>query len=340
MGSAAVGLYWLLRVAADTSSPVSWLRWITPLGWAEELRPFTGPRPLVLLLPAAATALLLLLAARIASRRDVGTGLIAAHDSAEPRLWGLSSPAGLALRLERVSLMVWIASVGAFGIVMGVVSKSISSAGISKNLNRELARLGSGSVLTPSGYLGFAFIFFVLAAALFACAQIAAVRHEESGGQLETLLALPVGRRGWLGGRLVLAMAGVAAIAASASLFTWLGATSEGVSVSLARMLEAGLNCLPVALVFLGLGALVYAVAPRASTGVVYGLAAVAFLWYLTGTLLGAPRWLVDLSPFQHVGLVPAQSFRPVSALVMVAIGLAAGLASLWAFQRRDLAGA
>jgi polyether ionophore transport system permease protein len=340
LGSAAVGVFWLLRVAADTSDAVSWLRWTTPLGWAEELRPFTGAQPLVLLLPVAATLVLLVLAARIASRRDIGTGLIGAHDRAEPRLRLLSSPVAQALRRERASLLVWVASVGAFGIVMGVVSKSVASAGISKRLNHELARLGTGSVLTASGYLGFAFIFFVLAAALFACAQIAAVRHEESDEQLETLLALPVSRRGWLGGRLGLASAGIAAIALSAALLSWLGAVSQGVSVSLPRMLEAGLNCLPVALVFLGLGALAYALVPRASAGIAYGLAAVAFLWYLTGALLGAPHWLVDLSPFQHVGLVPAQSFRPISALVMVGIGVAAGLTSLWAFERRDLAGA
>ena len=340
LGCATVGLFWLLRVAADTSSGVNWLQWATPLGWAELLRPFTGAQPLVLLLPLAATLLLLMLAARIAGGRDVGTGLLGARDSAEPRLSLLSSPVAQALRRERGSLAIWIASVGAFGIVMGVVSKSVSSAGISKNLSRELGKLGSGSVLTASGYLGFAFIFFVLAAGLFACSQIAAVRHEEADEQLETLLALPVSRHGWLGGRLLLAVGGIVAIATSASVFTWLGAVSQGVSVSLARMLEAGVNCLPVGLVFLGLGALSYGLAPRASTGIAYGLAAVAFLWYLTGALLGAPKWLVDLSPFQHVGLVPAQAFRPISALAMVAIGVAASLASLWAFERRDLMGA
>ena len=340
LGIAAVGVSWLLRIAADTSSGVGWLRWATPLGWAEELRPFTGAQPLVLLLlPAAATLALLAVAARIAAARDVGTGLLAVHDSAEPRLWLLSSPAAQALRRELPSLVAWIVGVGLFGIVMGVVSKSVSS-GISTRLNRELAKLGPGSVLTPSGYLGFAFIFFVLAVALFACSQIAAARHEESDEQLETLFAQPVRRRTWLGGRLVLAIAGILFVAATASILTWLGAASQGESVPLSRMLEAGANCLPVGLLFLGLGALAYAVVPRASTGIAYGLVAVGFLWYLTGALVGAPKWLVDLTPFEHVGLVPAAAFRPISALAMAGIGAAVALLSLWAFARRDLAGA
>ena len=109
LGGAAVGLFLALRVIADTSTSAGWLRWATPLGWAEEMRPFTGAHPLVLLLPAAASVLLLLLAARIAAGRDIGTGVLPTHESAEPRLGLLSSPlaAGAALgarQPDRVAL--------------------------------------------------------------------------------------------------------------------------------------------------------------------------------------------------------------------------------------------
>ena len=105
-------------------------------------------------------------------------------------------------------------------------------------------------------------------------------------------------------------------------------------------MLEAGANCLPVALLFLGIAALAYAVVPRASAGIAYGLVTVAFLWELLGVLLGVPKWLVELTPFAHVGLVPAQPFRGGAAAVMAGIGLLAALAALAVFRRRDLAGA
>jgi ABC-2 type transport system permease protein len=60
---------------------------------------------------------------------------------------------------------------------------------------------------------------------------------------------------------------------------------------------------------------------------------------------LGDPRRsfhgcrLIDLTPFAHVGLVPAHSFRAAAAAVMVAIGAAAALAAIALFQRRDLIG-
>ena len=105
------------------------------------------------------------------------------------------------------------------------------------------------------------------------------------------------------------------------------------------RLLEAGANCLPVALLFLGVAAVAYAAVPRASAGIAYGLATVAFLWQLFGSLLGAPRWLVNVTPFAHVGLVPAQPFRVVAAVVMVAIGLVMAGAAVWLFERRDVTG-
>jgi ABC-2 type transport system permease protein len=339
LGGAVVGLSLLLRVIADTSSSAGWLRWLTPLGWAEELRPFTGAHPAVLLLPAAASVLLLVLAAALAAVRDIGMGLLPARDAAAPRMRLLSSPTAQALRGECGGLIVWLSGTGAFAFILGMVSTSISSAGISKSVQREIAKLGSGSIVTPSGYLAFVFIFFILAVSLFACAQISAARHEEAEERLETLLSLPVSRRGWLGGRLLLATCGAVTISMAAGLFTWAGAATQGVGISLPRMLEAGANCLPTALLFLGIAALAYAIVPRASAGIAYGLVTVAFLWQLSSSVLGAPKWLVDLTPFAHVGLVPVQSFKLGAAAIMLALAGLAALAAVWLFQRRDLAG-
>ncbi len=212
---------------------------------------------------------------------------------------------------------MWGLSVGVFAYIVGVISNTISSAGISKNLQRELEKLGSGSILTPSGYIGFTFIFFILVVSLFMVGQIGAARHEEADEQLETMLALPVDRRAWLGGRLGLAVAGALGISMVAGFVAWAGAESAGVHLSLGRMLEAGLNCMPVAVLFLGVAALLYALVPRASAGIAYAAVVVAFLWQLFGSLLGAPKWLVEITPFQHIGFVPAQSFRVEAAVVM-----------------------
>jgi len=148
-----------------------------------------------------------------------------------------------------------------------------------------------------------------------------------------------VDRRRWLSGRLLLAAAGIAVLSLTAGVLAWVGAASQNADVPLLSMLEAGANCLPTALLFLGLGALAFALLPRAGAGIAYGIVAAAFVWQLFGGLLGAPHWLLDVSPFQHVGLLPAQPFRGTAAVVMLALAVLASISAVWAFRARDLAG-
>jgi ABC-2 type transport system permease protein len=340
LGGTVVALLFVLRVVADTTEGTGWLRWLTPLGWAEEMHPFTGAQPAVMLLPLATSAALLLIATSLAARRDIGTGLLPARDEAAPRLALLSSPTFQALRDGSGALAAWSLCVAVFAFILGTVSKSISSADVSESVQKQIGKLGSAPIDTPAGHLAFIFIFVVLAVSIFVCAQVGAARREESEQQLETLLALPVGRARWLAGRLLLAVLMATAIALTAGFFSWAGAVSGGAHISLPTMLEAGANALPVAMLFLGVGALAYALIPRGSAGIAYGLVAIAFIWQLVGSLVEAPSWLLDLTPFAHVGLIPAQPFRADAAAVMLALGAAAATAAIAAFRRRDLIGA
>ena len=340
LGTASLVLAYLVRVVGDLSTSLGWLRWATPLGWSEEARAFAGARPAVLGLPALTGVAFLLAAGAIARRRDVGTGLLPARDSSEPRLRLLSSPTALALREEVGSIAVWAGALGLFAAVVGVLSTSFTAANIPANLRLQLQKLGVESITTPRGALGFYFLLFVLVISLFACSQIASLRHDEAEQRLETVLALPVDRRRLLAGRMLLAAAGSALLAFAAGLGAWAGAAAESAHVALLPLLEAGANCLPIAFLFLALATLAFALVPRATSAVAYGLVALSFLWQLLGALVGAPRALLDLSPFQHFAFVPAQSFRAGPAAVLLGIAAAAALASLWLFRRRDLTGA
>jgi polyether ionophore transport system permease protein len=332
----AVGVFFLLRIVADTVNAVDWLRWVTPLGWAEEMRPFADTRPVVLLLPVLASVLLLWLAARLGAARDIGSGLLPER-SGGAGLALLSTPAAQALRSQRDSLIAWAGSFAVFSFILGVVASSVSSAGVPAGVNRQIAKLGVGSITTPAGYLSFVFFLYVLGVSLFVCAQVGAARREEADQQLETLLALPVGRIGWLTGRLLIGAVAAALICVLSALFTWAGTAAGGTSIGAVQVLEGGLNCLPTALLFLGVAALAYAAVPRASAAIAYGLLVLLFLWQAVGALVGAPGWLVGLTPFAHIGLVPAQPFRVADAAVMIGIGVAAAGAGLAVFRRRDL---
>jgi ABC-2 type transport system permease protein len=337
LGGAALVVSLVARMVADTSDPLSWLSWLTPFGWAEELRPFAGAQPLLLVPIALLTMALIVASGRISQRRDIGAGLLAARDSAPPRLAGLLSPAAQALRSQRGSLLAWLLGCSAIALLLGVLSATASE-GISDDLNEQFQKLGT-SLTSAEGFLGLEFLFLIVAICVLVCFQLAAAREEEAEQRLETLLALPVGRRRWLSGRLGVAVVAAAAIALAAGILAWAGAASAGAGVSLGKMLEAGLNCLPVAVLFLGLGALAYALVPRASNAIAFALVGASFLWDTVLALADVPSWLLDLSPFHHVALVPAESLDALGAVVMALIGVVAGVAAVALFERRDLIG-
>jgi polyether ionophore transport system permease protein len=337
LATGALGLFWLVRMIADTWPAAAGLRWATPLGWAEASRPFAGSSwwPLVLL--GAAAVPLLALAARLDRRRDVGVGIVPAREGGRPRLAMLSSTTAQAMRTARGTLLTWTLGFAVFAVVLGMVSTTISAAGISAKLRSDVGKLGVGSIFTPVGYLSFVFVVFIVALSYFVCAQVNGARLEEAAQRLETTFALPVDRRRWFGGRLALAAVAATALAMITAVATWAGAASQGVTVSLPRMLEAGANALPTAALFLGLCALVYAVWPRASAAVNYALVSVAFLWYTVAALFTLPRWIIDATPYEHIGFVPTQAFRAEPALIMVGIGAAAAAVAVAVFRHRDL---
>src|SRR5690606_27476671 len=87
------------------------------IGWAQSVRAFAGERWEVLVLCVAATTALIGLAYWLSTRRDLGSGLVAAGvgpAEASPRL---RSPIGLAVRLQRGYLLGW--AIGLF-IVAGI----------------------------------------------------------------------------------------------------------------------------------------------------------------------------------------------------------------------------
>jgi ABC-2 type transport system permease protein len=285
-------------------------------------------------------AALVALAFALNGLRDVGAGLLAANDVQEqPHRRLLASPTLLALRSAQISLAVWTAAVGAFAILVGAISKSVASS-ISSDIGEQMRKIGGVDLTKPSGYIGLTFLFFVLALAMFCCSQLAAIREEEAEGRLETLFALPESRTGWLAGRLALAAAGATMLALAAGFGTALGAIGIGAEVSVTRLIEGGLNCLPASLLFLGIGALLVTIAPRIGVGMSYAVVGAAFVWELIGALLGVPGWMLGISPFHQVGLVPAASFRAVPAAVMLALAAAMLTAALVRFRHRDLVGA
>ncbi|MDQ3987906.1 MAG: ABC transporter permease, partial [Actinomycetota bacterium] len=120
---AVLGLAFVLRAAGDVGDGT--LSWASPIGWAQASRPFAGERVWPVLLALAAATLLATAATALGARRDVGAGLVRPRPGPPVARASLLRPAGLALRLQRGSLVAWSSAMFLIGVAYGSIAPDI-----------------------------------------------------------------------------------------------------------------------------------------------------------------------------------------------------------------------
>ena len=334
---AALGVSYALRMVADSGTGLDWLRWVSPLGWIEQLQPLTTPHPFALLPIAGLVGLLSLFTIRLAGERDLGGSTLPDRSGSVPHTRLCFGPSGLNIRLMRSTLVGWGVGIAAYGLILGLVAKSGGSAlSSSASMTWALSRLGA---IGAYAYLGVAFLMMAVILAIVAAGQISAARGEEAGGRLDHFLVRPVSRSSWLAGRLLIATIVLVVGGLLAGVCTWLGAASQHTGVSFASVLDAGLNVVPPAVCILGVGAFVLGVWPRASNVATYGLLVWSFLVELIGGVVGLNHWVLDASLFHQMAAAPAASPDWTTGGVLVAVGAVAAVLGGIAFAHRDLKG-
>jgi ABC-2 type transport system permease protein len=336
IGAGVLGVFYVVRVVADSRPSLNGLRWATPLGWLELSRPLTDPDPWPLVLSYGLAVLLAGLALALVQRRDVGAGLLVSKDTARPRVGMLRGPTGLAARMVRGSAIGWALGLGSFGLLVGLVARTAAEAMADAADQDALGGLGITETGTTA-YVGVAFVLVTLALTVAAAGQVSAARDEEESGRLDTLLAAPVGRWSWLAGRVVVATGLLVLGSAAAVGGTWLAGRVSELGVSGTDLLTAGVNALPAAVFVLGLGMLLLGLVPRLAGPLVYGFVTGSFLLEIIGSAVDLPGWLLALSVLHHVQ--PAPAVEPDWAAATALVGLGAMLAVVGgsALRVRDL---
>jgi ABC-2 type transport system permease protein len=338
-----LGLAYLLRAAGDsggTGSGFGWLSWLSPIGWAQQTRPYAGERWWVFALAVAFVVLLVGVAFALLARRDVGAGILPARLGPAEAAPALRSPLALAWRLHRGLLVGWTAGLAVMGAVLGSVADSVGDmADESAQLRDLLERLGGAQALSDA-YIAGAMTIFALAASGYAIQATLRLKAEEEEQRAEPVLATSVGRVQWAVSHLVFGLLGPTVALAAAGLAEGLvyGLVVGDVGRELPRVLAGALVQLPAVLVLSGLAMALYGLLPRLTPVSWAALAVSAFL-VLLGPLLQLSQWVLDLAPFSHIPKLPGDQVQVVATplvwLLVITVALAAvGLAG---FRRRDI---
>ncbi|MCK2238814.1 MULTISPECIES: ABC transporter permease [unclassified Crossiella] len=333
-GALATG--YVLRVLADANTDVSWLRWLSPLGWAQYVDAYTTNRAWPLLLLFGLAVLTAAAALVLEARRDLGAGLLHARPGpAHGR--SLRTIELLTLRLHTGMILGWAAGLGVLAASIGAIVDGVSTVLASNpQLSAMLAAVAGGERRFTEAFLATLFQIIGLLIALVAAQGVVSAREAERTGQAEVLLARPLTRARWLGAHLLTGLLSatlVATLAGSAAALSWWATGGHDTSV----LVAAALNSLPAAAVFAGLATLLIAVLPRWAVSLGTTLPLAGFVLALFGPLIDLPTWLLDLSPFRHLALLPAESFDGASTLVLLGVAALLAAAGLVLVQRRDL---
>ncbi len=334
-GAAAFGLFYLLRILADTTS-AHWLLNFTPFGWVERLQPLYDSRAVWLVPLLALTLVLSAATVWLANSRDLGDSVLVDRDTAPSRTKLLNSTLGATFRLTRSSILGWLTAVIGTAAFYGFLTKSATQAFNSGNTRHLLGKLTHTSALAGE-FLGLIFMLQMVMLMSYAVAAASAARKDEAEGYLDNLLVRSVSRTRWFLVRTLL-MAGTLVVAALLIAFiTWAAVASQHIGVSFHSIFMAGLNTLPPALLMLGLTLFAFGWLPRATSLAGYAVLGWSFLLLMLGSGLKLNHWILDTSVLQHVKLAAAMSPNWHTNVLLLVVAVVATLLGLWRFTGRDL---
>jgi ABC-2 type transport system permease protein len=333
--AAVLAVALVVRTAADAGNGLSWLRWMTPLGWVEEVHPPAAPSPAALIAIAVSFVVLVTAAQRMLAVRDIGLGLLPRNDSRKPRRFLLASPWQAALRDDLPQLSFWLVGSLIYTLLLGSLSRTLL------DLVTSNSAIGAifGRSFALNAFVAASFSIVQVIVTLLVVTMVVRARGEEASGRLEMLVAEPLSRIRWLLSQTVLASGTALVLALVSAASLWAGVATAGQNVALGPLIAAALNCIPLIVLGAGTAVAVLGLAPRA-VAFVYAPVAVAYLWDALGTALKAPAWTLDLSPFHALAAVPAQDFAFLPAAILTVLGLALTLVGASVFRTRDLVAA
>ena len=338
----ALGAAYLLRVGGDLSAQsggaLSWLSWLSPIGWVQPIRPYGGDHWWIVVLVAGLTGMIAAVSFALSARRDVGAGLLPARPGPATAAPGLRTPLALAWRLHRGLLAGWAAGLAVVGVVLGGIAKGIGSLlQGNRNLEDIFARMGGRSGIIDAYLAGMMGLLALLAAA-YAIQATLRLRSEETEGRAEPVLATAVSRLQWAGSHLVFSFLGSAAALISAGLTTGLtyGLDAGHAGREVPRVLGAAIVQLPAVWVLAAVAVALVGLLPRFAAAS-WGALALCLLFGLVGAALQLSQWLLDISPFSHIPKVPGAAVPATPLVSLLAIAVALGAAGLVGLRRRGI---
>lgn len=329
-GLAFLAVFFILRALADVYT-ISWLRWLTPLGWRDLIAPYTKDEawPLLVIL-----MILILLAIPTAVRhRDLNDQFLYISDH-KPRARGFGS-LGLLWHLQQSPILWWVGSivllaVGFFGMTGEMTSVFEQASATIRTMISFTGMEDFGEVYAQ--YVGQFLGILVGCAAVRTVLSLASFEHH---GYLDVHLSTGAHRLKVLATMLFFAVIALLVTVLAAGILGGKVALNSGIDSSIEEHVRwAMIDLIPGVITLLGLAVFFLGLHSKTAQLAWFPVIFSGFITFF-GELLQLPDWLNNLSVF-------AWSAHTVDhytgAAVLVALGVATAILGGVLYHRRDLA--
>ncbi|MGU3292617.1 ABC transporter permease [Williamsia sp. M5A3_1d] len=331
---------YVVRGVGDVVDGFTWLRWMSPVGWAELIDPFGHRRALPAVVGVVVGAVGVAVAAALARRRDLGQGLVA-RGPGPTGSRRLRTVGAVVARVSVPTIAPWVSATAAYCLLLGFLLSSVGDLVPSGGGVTDIVRdLGGGGALAESvmtAVLGFVGVI----AGLAGVAVVMRTRVDETAGRTEQILATATSRSRYFLSTAAAAFAASVGVIVAASVATAVAhVISAGTSAApdVGTVLGAGAVQIPGTLAVVAVGVAAYGHRPRV---VAVGWVAVLgdMLLAQFGELFGLPMWVRDLAPHTHVSGMPPGDVGLTAPILSLAVAAALLGLGWWGFHRRDIPG-
>ncbi|MFC0451089.1 ABC transporter permease [Rhodococcus jostii] len=349
LAGAALGVAFLVRAVGDMTGTVTdngtrvvsgWTTWMSPIGWAEQVRPYDDNAWWVLGLPAVFALVVGSVGFVLTEHRDVGSGLVPTRPGPARASRSLPTAVGSAWRIQRTILFWWAFGIAILAVVYGAIADQIDDfLGEGEQVADMMEQLGGGTTNMVDAYFAAIFGMMAIAVAGYTVQALLRMRGEESAGRLEPVLATAVSRPRWMLAHVGLVTTGIVVLQVLTGAATGLayGLVTDGVPEKVVNLTGAALVFVPAILVVAALVVLSFGGIPAWSAGLSWGVLALCLIFGLLGPLLGLPQAVRELSPFTHVPAVPAADVTIAPLMWLIVFAVVVGAVGVVLFRRRDL---
>jgi len=359
-------VFFRMRAPGDMNPDLVLLSYLSPMGLPLYTEAYISNHWWPILVMLGTTAAVTVLAFKLTSIRDIDQGLIPAKPGRAYASSLLKTPVGLAYKLSRTAIIVWLICLFILGASYGAVLGTLDEFIASNDMYQQLI-LGPFGITIPEGLpleeavailretvalAGFTLpqlfsaminlimgMFATVPAVLF----VLKARSEENDIRAELVLATPVSRYRYFIGYVVIAFVMAALVQAASAI----GMYSGGISVMedpadfpLGFAMQVALIYVPAIWVKVGVAVLLVGAWPK-KAGLIWAYFGYTFLFLFLGQGFGIfPEWMMYLSPYafvQQLPLAPGESLNLLPIIIKIVLAAALTVAGFWFYRKRDI---